>query len=182
MKNLVFVLTLVIVCFPLCTKAEELGAWSDKVDGIQGRLIANRVSDFYGTRIIDIYLELRNPGAGAIEIYFDDYTLTSRLIDSTEGLKLLPFQADMSVMAPPPYWLIMPNDSVLRFKVSVNGYGIPKGSGTAIQLMEGLILVGSDQKQDFFFESTMTSKPKTKNFLSRPWQGSIKLPKVLIPQ
>lgn len=181
MRNLVFTLTLIILACPLCLKAEEIGAWSDPFDGIQGRLIAKRVSDFYGTKIVEIYLEIRNPGAGPKEVYFDENTLKSRLIDSTESLELLPFQADMSVMVPPPYRLVMPDDSSLRFRVSVSGYGIPRGSGTAIQMMEGLLLIGANQKQDLFLESTFSVKPKTLDRSTRQWHGVIKLPKVMIP-
>ena len=175
-------LTLAITLFPLTLKAEEIGAWSDPVDGIQGRLIANRVSDFNGTRIVTIDLELKNPGAGPIEIYFDDNTLRSRVVDSTVGHVITPAEASMSVFFPPPQKLILPDDSTLRFRVSVSGYGIPKEAGTAIQMIEGLLLFKSDQKQQFFFESSLTSKAKTVDLSVRQWEGTIKLPKVLIPR
>lgn len=180
--HIVLNLALALTIFTLCIKAEEIGAWSDSVDGIQGRLIANRVSDFNGTKIVTINLELKNPGAGPIEIYFDDSTLKSRVVDSAEIRVFMPMEASMSVFFPPPRRLILPYDSTLRFRVSVSGYGIPKDAGTAIQMIEGLLLVESDPKQKFFFESSLTSKPKTLDSSVRQWQGTIKLPKVLVPQ
>jgi len=184
MKDLwkLITLTLAITLFPLTLEAEEIGAWSDRVDGIQGRLIANRVSDFYGTRMVNVYLELKNPGAGPIEIYFGDSTLKSRVVDSSESRVFNPMEASMSIFAPAPYRLIMPFDSTLRFQVSVYGYGIPKEAGTAIQMMEGLLLFKSDQNQQLFFESSFTSKAKTVDPSVKQWAGTIKLPKVLIPQ
>lgn len=175
-------LVLTLSAFGSFAKAEEIGAWSDAVDGIQGRLITNRVSDFYGTRIVNVYLELKNPGAGPLEVYFDENTLKSRVVDSTEILVFRPTEASMSIFVPPPYKLILPYDSTLRFRVSVSGYGIPKEAGTAIQMMEGLLLIESDQKQKFYFESSLTSKPQTVDFSAKQWQGTIKLPRVLIPQ
>jgi len=184
MKDLYKLLTLAlaITLFSLSLKAEEIGAWSDRVDGIQGRLIANRVSDFYGTKMVNVYLELKNPGAGPIEISFGDDTLKSRVVDSTESQVIKPTEASMSVFFPPPQRLILPYDSTLRFRVSVSGYGIPKEAGTAIQMIEGLLLFKSDQKQQFFFESSLTSKAKIVDTSVRQWEGTIKLPKVLIPK
>ena len=162
--------------------AEEIGAWSEPIQGVQGRLITREDRIFNGTKIVAVYLELRNATnvLGSIEVYFDSNKLKTLIVDSNDDLISKPMDAAMSVFEPLPLWLVLPYDSSLRFRVSVSGYGIPKG-GTAIQMMEGLLLVGPNVKQECFLEGTFVSEPE-KKMSEEKWRGTIKLPKVLIPR
>src|SRR4051812_9493575 len=70
----------------------ETGNWSTPVDGLQGRLLTTFGKEFNGTRMVDVYLELRNVSdvGNPMEIYFDEYTsLKSSVYDAAgKPLKL----------------------------------------------------------------------------------------------
>jgi len=165
-------------------KAEEVGAWSEPVDGVQGRLIAKEAEDaFIETQIVSVYLELRNMTnhAEPVELYFDPYRLSIQMVDSTDTLISKPMLADMSIFEQRPFWLVLPFDSSIRFNVSVSGYGIPKEAGTAIGVTGGLLLVGRNVEEERFLKATFVSEPGKKTSVGK-WRGTIKLPKVLIPR
>src|SRR4051794_26904411 len=82
----------------------EMGDWSTPVNGLQGRLSTAFGKDFNGTRMIDVYLELRNVSdvGNPMEIYFDEYTSLGSSVTDAESkpLKLGPTAA--SIISPGP--------------------------------------------------------------------------------
>src|SRR4051812_27949344 len=90
----------------------EVGEWSAPANGLQGRLSTGFSEEFNGTRMVDVYLELRNVSdvGNPMEIYFDEYTsLKSSVIDAAgKPLKLGPTAA--SIISPGPFWLSIPWD------------------------------------------------------------------------
>jgi hypothetical protein len=160
--------------------------WSESIDGVQGRLIIKETSIFNETHLLDIFLELRNTSniVSPTRVYFDfGRSLRIQAMDSANVLIAKPVDASMSVWDPGAYWLVLPPDSSLRFRVSVSGFGIPKKGGMAIQVMQGLLLIAPNVKQDCYLLATFTSEPDAKMPDEwRAWKGTIKLPKVLIPR
>src|SRR5438034_1287839 len=109
-----------------CLCAEEVGEWSEVVHGVQGRLIVKEDKVYAGTKLIAVYMELRNATniLGTIDAYYDCNTLKTVVVDSKGDVVSKPETADMSVFEPLPMWVVLPYDSSLRFRVSVSGYGI----------------------------------------------------------
>ena len=112
---------LVFACFVAAShvSAEAIGAWSEAVNGVQGRLIAKEDRIFNGIKIVAVYLELRNTTnvLGSIDVYFDIDKLTSQIVDSADAPISKPTEAPMSVFALQPLWLVLPFDGSLRFRV-----------------------------------------------------------------
>ena len=162
-------------------RAFENGDWSAPVSGLQGRLSAAFGKDFNGTRMVDVYLELRNVSdvGNPMEIYFDEYTSVKSSVVNAENkpLKLGPTAA--SIISPGPFWLSIPWDGSLRFRVSVSGYGIFKDSGTDIPMSSGNWVIASSDKKPYYLSAEFTNAPTTDK--RRAWAGTLHLPKVLIP-
>jgi len=132
----------------------EVGAWSRPVDGLRGRLLATRGKDFVGTRMVDVYLELQNVSdvGNPMEVYFDDQrSLNSRVLD-VDGKPLKQPPTAASIVSPGPYWLVVPWDGTLRFRVSVSGYGIYRESGTDIPMASGNWVIAPNDKKQYFLE------------------------------
>lgn len=160
----------------------EIGDWSTPVNGLQGRLSTAVGKDFNGTRMVDVYLELRNVSdvENPIEIYFDEYTsLKSSVTDAdAKPLKLGPTAA--SIISPGPFWLSIPSDGSLRFRVSVSGYGIFKDSGTDIPMTSANWVIAPADKKPYYLSADFTNAPTTDK--RRAWAGTLHLPKVHIPR
>jgi len=160
----------------------EIGAWSTPVNGLQGRLSAAFGKDFNGTRMVDVYLELRNVSdvGNPMEIYFDEYTsVKSSVVDAdAKALKLGPTAA--SIISPGPFWLSIPSGGNLRFPVSVSGYGIFKDSGMDIPMTSGNWVIAPADKKQYYLSADFTNAPTTDK--RRAWTGTLHLPKVQIPR
>lgn len=159
----------------------EIGAWSATINGLRGRLLAAPGEVFERTRMIDVYLELKNVSdvGNPLEIYFDEFdSLKSTVIDADgKALKEPPNAA--SIASPGPFWLSIPWDGTLRFRVSVSGYGIYKNSGVDIPMSSGNWVIAASDKKEYFlavdFHAARTTDKR------RAWEGTLHLPKVLIP-
>ena len=161
----------------------ESGAWSEPVNGVQGRLITSGGQPFNGTRIVALYLELRNVSniADAIEIYFDPiHTFKCQLLGA-DNKPVATAGLPASIMVPHPFWLILPYDSSLRFRISVSGYGIPRNERALIPLECGDWVIKSGDVSDYELEVTFLVNPPKVDIDRRVWKGTMKLPKVKIP-
>jgi len=162
-------------------KPHQTGTWSAPVDGLRGRLLVTPGDTFNGTRMLVVYLELENVSnvANPLEIYFDEYrTLESKVVDG-EGKPLKQPPVAASILSPGPYWLTIPVDGLLRFRVSVSGYGIYKDSGTDLPMSSGNWVIPRGDKKEYFLEATFKADPDKAK--PRAWQGTLSLPRVPIP-
>lgn len=116
------------------------GEWSDAVGGLRGRLLFAEGEKVSGTRIGVVYLELQNLSdvSNPLDIY--DGALSGQFVDSS-GRQVEQSHGPANVMSPLPFWMVLPHDSTLRFRVSVTGYGTPKDGGLSIGLPSGHWLI-----------------------------------------
>jgi hypothetical protein len=162
--------------------ASATGEWSKEVNGVQGRLIVSEDPMVNGTRMFPIYLELRNVSdvINPIEIYYTG--------DSTKGTvvnkhgKEVPTGAYVtSTIDPTPFWITLPYDSLLRFRLSMTGYGVPKNGGALLGLNDGPWIIKPDSNAPYFLQATFAAVAKKDSGKYRQWQGTLNLPKVKIP-
>src|SRR5215210_2681006 len=161
----------------------ETGDWSDVVKGIQGRITISEDHTFNGTTIVAVYLELRNVSniGDAIEIYFDPiHTFQCQLLDANDK-PVATAGLPASIMVPRPFWLILPYDSSLRFRISVEGYGVPRNEGALIPLECGDWIIKSGDKGEYKLDVTFAVNPPKVDIDRRVWRGTLKLPRVKIP-
>jgi hypothetical protein len=131
--------------------------------------------------MLDVYLELENVSdvANPIELYFDtERSIVSRVVD-VNGNEVAQPPNGASIALLPPFWIAVPSDGDLRFRVSVSGYGVYKNSGTQIQMNSGSWLIKPGDKNWYFLEASLVSKPPAGD-KRRAWSGELKLPKILI--
>jgi hypothetical protein len=129
-----------------------------------------------------VYLELRNVSdvGNPIEIYFDpNRTTLCRLLDANDkAVAITGGPAD--IITPLPFWLALPHDSTLRFRVSVSGYGVPKDAGSLIQMSCGDWLIKADDRGEYALEVSLVAAPSKEDKGHRAWKGTLKMPKARI--
>lgn len=160
-----------------------VGKWSEPVDGLRGRLLFAEDPKFNGTRMGIVYLELQNvfDVLNPMEIYYDPgHALPSSLLDSSNQ-PVAQSGMPANIMSPLPFWIMLPNDSTLRFRVSVTGYGIPKDGGLSIGLMSGNWIIPAKSRKEHFLSASFSVTPPSDKDHTHAWHGVLKLPKVKIP-
>lgn len=157
--------------------------WSDPVNGLRGRLIFGKDEKFNGTRLATIYIELQNVSnvLNPIEIYYDTgRALPCVLLDvSNQPVAQSGMPAD--IISLNAFWIVLPYDSILRFRVSVTGYGIPKDAGLSIGLMSGNWIIPPTSHTDHFLSASFVVAPPANTEHIHAWRGVLKLPIVKIP-
>jgi hypothetical protein len=168
--------------------ASQAGAWSDAVDGIRGRLSIDHAPDFNGAEILVVFLEFQNtsdtgnprrvwfaPGGGQFKW---------ELLDG-DGSRIPESASFASIMIPPAYWITLPYDSTLRFRVSVSGYGIGRG-GFVLQLGRFWQIQRKPGSRYFLNATFSSSAPKEEEskaeWIGEFWKGTITLPAIEIPE
>jgi hypothetical protein len=157
------------------------GEWSDAVGGLRGRLLFTDGGEVVaGTRIGVVYLELQNLSdiSNPLEIY--DGALSCQLLDGA-GRQVEQSHAAGNVMSPLPFWMMLPFDSTLRFRVSVTGYSAPTNGGLSIGLPSGHWLIPPMSRNSYFLSAFFSVTPPKDGDHLHPWKGALKLPKVQIP-
>jgi hypothetical protein len=128
-----------------------------------------------------VYLELKNTSDILHDIYFEpSRTVRCQLLDandkpvSTTGLP-------SSILVPPSFWLTLPPDSSLRFKLSIGGYMIPQNDGAVIPMLCGDWLIKSNDLNDYKLKVTLVVNPPKVDGPHWPWKGTLNLPSVKVP-
>jgi hypothetical protein len=158
-------------------------AWSETVDGIRGRLVISYGPDFGGAEMAVVYLEIQNvsDSADPKNVGFDeDRQFKWQLFDERGELVRDDHGIAASIMVPGPYWIVLPHDSTLRFRVSVSGYGISPGGGVALQLPGAFWQVQRKKEGAYFLSATFASV-MAKEERRRAWKGVLVLPRVQLP-
>jgi hypothetical protein len=162
----------------------ESRAWSEIVDGIQGRMWVSKSDTLNGTQLTDVYVELRNVSdvANPIEIYYDTlHPILSCEVADTKGHTIQRTASVASILEPEPFWLTVPQAGSLQFKVSVSGYGIPKRAGIMIQMPCGGWALKSTGRGQFFLRAIISARPRQEDSGHQAWHGTLSLPPAAIP-
>jgi hypothetical protein len=128
-----------------------------------------------------VYLELQNVSdvGTPMEIYYDPHSAVAcRLLDASENpIKSTP--APFSIELPFPYWIMLPHDSTLRFRISVSGYAHrtdEEGLFVGLALADWLIPL--KHVSSVSLSASFSSSPKKTSRQVNVWQGVIRLPKL----
>ncbi|HTS17832.1 MAG TPA: hypothetical protein VMP11_09685 [Verrucomicrobiae bacterium] len=180
------------------TNLVAVGEWSAPVSDngytLRGRLILAEDAPYNGTRTAVVYLELQNLSRilASVLVDYSERALDCEVVDAA-GKTPPPTPTEADIIGPLPdaiTTLTLPCDSTLRFRVSVNGWGIPKGPGWAIQLPAAFWFLPPSAPGDRFLSGTFTV-PKSNSTdieamrkeLARGhvWHGTLVLPRVKVP-
>jgi hypothetical protein len=161
-----------------------VGDWSETIKGLRGRLVFSEDKKIDGTEIAVIYLELQNVSnvGNPMEIYFDTIhsQLHFQLADASNRQKQDSGGA-LDEMIPDSYWINLPHDSTLRFRVSWHGYGIPKDAGLAIGVPEHFWVIPANSTNNYFLSASFAASPPNDKDHIHAWNRSLVLPSVKIP-
>jgi hypothetical protein len=182
--NLVLVCVVILCCAVSVAGQSSTREWSQPVNGVQGRIIVSDDVWLYGTQMTTVDLELRNVSdvGNPIAIYFDpNRSFKCELLDAKDqAVARPPFAAD--IITPNPYWLSLPYQGTLRWRVSVSGYGIKPNSGKMVQMSCGMWLIkpGDHSEYGLAVKFVAVSTPEDRE--RRAWTGTLTIPKAPIPR
>lgn len=187
-KLLLVILNVAALCSGAVGSAVEptsFGEWSEPRDKVRARLAFAEGPSRRGTRIGVIYLELQNLSmSDTVSIHYRaaESPLRCELRD-VDGKPIEQKGVGYSGWIPEPCWLVLPHDSVLRFRVTLSGFGVPPNAGW-------LIAGGStdcwsippDAAGEYVLSGTLSiSAPKDEARPRGVWEGVLKLPSLRIP-
>ena len=182
-KLLPFWAIILFAPFSVSADTTETGDWSEVAGGIQGRIIISQDRPLNGMGMFAVYLEFRNTSdvLPPIEIYFDPTrTFQCQLVDAND--KPVPTARLLTrVIVSLPLRLILPPDSSLRFRVSVDGSMARRNEGALIPMFCGDWLIKSGDLYDYKFKVTLVVNPPKLGTTDRAWKGTLNLPSVKVP-
>jgi len=169
---------------------ENIGAWSDAVNGLRGRLIITQEQKDNDVQRPKIFLELQNVAdvLGSIQINaFNPRTsFQCHVIDGTGK----PLASDLGMireMVVPAFTLSIPFESSMQLNINRHfpgGFGfrqVPPKECTEIILGCDVWAIAKEDRADYSLEGTFHiegSKPAT----PPNWSGTLKIPGVKIPR
>ena len=172
------------------TEPKFIGDWSEPTNGLRGRLlIAERSQDKWdvqnNSRSGVVYLELQNITSGdTLYVYYAEVKspLRCELRDSIGNNIPTGNVFVNSDWRPQPCWLVLPNDSTLRFSTTIL-MGAPTNSllisvGEAID--GGSWKIPLDSTNVYYLSGTFNPTPPVNETRPHVWEGTLKLPPVKI--
>jgi hypothetical protein len=175
----------------LADQASLYSRWSEEVRGIRMRLCFVEAGKVNNTRTSILYLEVQNLSRSVpVTLFYSagSAPFQGELRDSS-GKVIPPGPCAYSGPMPVPTWLIMPEDSVLRFPVSLPGFGVSQVPGLFVpaQAHTWLIPNGTAETElsgTVTIPAPVAELPKSPaNPEQRPtvWHGTIRVPPLRIP-
>ena len=187
--NIRIIILLVVSSAAVFAGEPQAQSWSAAVDGLRARLVIDSKEDFQGTVLPIVCLEIQNIAdvSNAKRIWFGTRQpqFKWQVLDS-KGNQVPESPTAFSIAEPPPYWITLPYDSILRFRVSVSGYGIIPNGGFALQLPGAFWQISEKEGEKYFLSATFSSSSPDENDRKEEWHGQIwkgilLLPKIEIP-
>jgi len=167
----------------LALEGHPAAEWSEPVRGLRGRLVYGEGEKFVGARMALIYLELQNVSdlGNPMQIYFNiDVAVPCELLDGTG--KVIPTSGSPAdIESPEHYWISLPHDSSLKFRVSVTGYGVQPNGGLHIGMMAGDWRIPVGSRDERYLSARFSVTPPQEQGRVNVWKGELKLPPLKIP-
>jgi hypothetical protein len=191
-KKIIFIFSVLLFLTNLRAENtnESVGAWSEVVNGLRGRLIVTQEKEENGVQRPKVFLELQNIDdvLNPIQVNaFDPQTsFQCRILDSA-GKSVASAPIGIREMILPALTLVIPFESSLRLNVNRHRPGgwffaqVPSKERIEIVLGDGVWVIEKASRADYLLEGTFhieKSKPTT----SRNWSGTLKIPGVKIPR
>jgi hypothetical protein len=132
-----------------------------------------------------VFLELQNmeQAVARRRIWYDSgWQFTWEVRDQT-GKFVKETPNACSIQTSLPYWIVLPRDSTLRFRVSVGGWGIKTGGGTALQFENAFWQLPNGTSAHFTLRATFSVRAPQSKEQGRDramWQGSLVIPPVAL--
>lgn len=166
------------------TVTQGKAQWSPADGGLTARIEVERRGEKAGTPKLVPYLLLRNAtdSIGTVDIFLSRDNLKLWLEDET-GKDLKDGGAGINGrngFVPGPFWLQLPYDSVIRMNAGLEGYFSPPPGRLLLETDSALLYLPKDFKGKAFLAGTFTVKDPPHEARSMRWEGTLKLPPVMI--
>jgi len=159
--------------------------WSQELNGLQARLSMRQRCICNGTAIINTYLEIKNvsDSASPIIIAVDEKKMAFR-VTGADGYEVSRHHGIFDGYLVPTPELVLPVDSIIRFRIGSPGYGIPSDQAAIVDLGARDAWVLPRDGKSYFLQCVLeierdSNRPREPG--TRRWHGRLDLPKVRIP-
>ncbi len=175
-----------LVMFAVCAFAKEPEdkSWSKAVNGIRAKITMRERTVLNGSRIIAVYLNLKNISGGLypLHIHWKQSGLSLKVVDA-DGHEFPKVTAmDYSGAMPFDFDLVLPLDGFLSFNLSLSGLGIPKDKAAVLDLGDDdCWIIDKAAGKKYFLKATLTIPRSKDHGHIRYWYGTIDIPKAEIP-
>ena len=177
-------LVLLLLTTPL--RADDEATWSKSVNGLRARLVIPAHEERGLDPEVWIYLEIQNNLAvlGNRKVYFTPGCLSLQITDETGQSPVPPNPpltydpTDPAADASQP--LILPFDSIIRFRINRHAASIPGEPRLVIDLPGAVAVIPSSDTHTYFLSGTLTI-PEQPDHPAMAWQGMLELPKIQVP-
>jgi hypothetical protein len=170
--------------------SESEGDWSESVDGMRGRLVANSKLNAEGATEVDVYVELQNldaqPSFGKKLNFKGDMVWA---LSDGHGNAVPPWTGQSVVAgwstATVEAWTTVPANSALRFRVCVAGYYLMDGP-MALVFFQGLINtppwhIAPNGHGPYFLSALFKGSEQRIAGAHPTWNSTLNLPPVPLP-
>jgi hypothetical protein len=192
MRTSIFKLLLAFLSITVCqfgmagpvSDPSSFGEWSQPTNGLRARLAFAEDAKLYGTRMGVLYLELQNVSLGdTMYVYYRAASSPFRCeLRDSAGKTNETTGCAYDGWIPAPCWLSLPHDSLLRFRVTLGGFAVPRDGGLFIAgCVSDCWAIPSSATNDYFLSGTLSVAAPKDETRPRVWEGTLKLPLVRIP-
>lgn len=164
--------------------AKELdnAIWSAESNGLRARLVMRRMSVFNGTAMIATYLELKNISRVGNPLVLKAHPLKFSVTDS-DGHDVPASAGSYSGPSFDIPQLVLPHDSLLRFRIGPTGWGVPGDQAALLDLGPEFGRVLPRDGKAYYLQATLklAQEKNDRSGSAIIWHGTLNLPKVRIP-
>lgn len=170
--------------FAAGTQEPDDTTWSAESNGLRMRLVMRRLSVFNGTARIATYLEIKNVSGVGNGLILKAHPLKFTVTDSDGHEVPMSGGNSYSMISSgkmPP--LVLPHDSMLRFRIGPTGYGVGADQAALLDLGPGYCWAFPHDNKSYYLQATLKPPPEKNDRMgsTRVWHGELDLPRVRIP-
>lgn len=109
-------------------------AWSATVDGLRARLVVSvpdKPEAEHGVRMARTWIEIENVSdvANPVDLFWNVDKIFDFALEDADGKPAATGSMAASIAMVPPFWLVIPSDSLLRVSITTWGYGVLPNQG-----------------------------------------------------
>mgnify|MGYP001301312762 CR=1 FL=1 len=152
--------------------------WSTPVNGVKARFSFAEGNIVNGTRLIQVYLELKNVSdlGNPLYLYFDPSASVRGEVRNSANKGVKGSGGPFDQLIPSPYIITLPRDSTLIINVTANGWGVPKDEKALIGMMNDDWMIKRGDTAEYYLTGTFLAGQPPKEVDGQVWTGTIQIP------
>lgn len=162
----------------------QKGASTPGIRGVEARFSFGAGEQVNGTRVVRVFLELRNTADDDLTpiylLYDSGRSVKAQLVDA--GGRPVPLPTyDADIWSPLPFMICLPRNSTLRLDVTARGYFVPGVPRALIGLNSGVWAIKQGDSSDYYLTGTFVAeRPAAEPLNGRVLTGTLEIPRARV--